>query len=61
MQIQPSPVPLANTGTTQSVVPEAPPAAKSDSARPVESAPKDPPPRFPYPDPDRGQKIDFEA
>ena len=42
MQIQPSPVPLANTGTTQSAVPEAPPAAKSDSARPVESAPKDP-------------------
>lgn len=62
MQIQPAPVPLANTGSVQSTAaPEAPAAAKPESARPVESAQKDPSPRFPYPDPDRGQRVNIEA
>ena len=62
MQIQPTTVPLANAGTTQSApVPEAPPAANAESARPVEATQKDPPPRFPYPDPERGQKVKIEA
>jgi hypothetical protein len=62
MQIQPGPVPLANTGTvaagnTQEVAP----VAKAETPRPVDAAPKDPPPRFPYPEPSRGQEIDIEA
>lgn len=62
MQIQPTTVPLANAGTTQAAsVPEAPSAANAESARPVEATQKDPPPRFPYPDPDRGQKVNIEA
>lgn len=59
MQIQPGPVPLANTGAeapgrTQEV-------GKAETPRPVDAAPKDPPPRFPYPEPNRGQAIDFEV
>ena len=62
MQIQPAPVPLANTGSVQTTAaPEASTAVTPESARPVESAQKDPSPRFPYPDPDRGQKVDIEA
>lgn len=62
MQIQTTTVPLANAGTAQAApTPEAPSAAGSESARPVESAQKDPSPRFPYPDPDRGQKVNIEA
>ncbi len=62
MQIQTAPVPLANSGSTQAAAaPEAPQAVKVESARPVEAAHKDPPPRFPYPDPSRGQKINIEA
>ena len=62
MQIQTTTVPLANAGTpSAAATPEARPAAGSETARPVESTQKDPPPRFPYPDPDRGQKINIEA
>ncbi len=62
MQIQTTTVPLANAGTTSApAAPEAQPAADAESARPVESTQKDPPPRFPYPDPNRGQKINIEA
>ena len=62
MQIQPTTVPLANAGTPQTATaPEAPLATGAESARPVESTQKDPPPRFPYPDPDRGQKVNIEA
>ena len=62
MQIQPAPVPLANTGAeaagkTQEVAA----VAKAETPRPVDAAPKDPPPRFPYPNPDRGQTVDLEA
>ena len=62
MQIQPTTVPLANAGAEQAAkVPEVPSVASSESARPVEATQKDPPPRFPYPDPDRGLKVNIEA
>ena len=62
MQIQPAPVPLANTGAeTAGRTQGTPAAAKADTPRPVDAAPKDPPPRFPYPEPIRGREIDIEA
>jgi len=62
MQIQPAPVPLANTGAEVAAkTAEVSTAAKAETPRPVDSVPKDPPPRFPYPDPDRGQTVDIEA
>lgn len=62
MQIQPAPVPLSNTGAeTAGRTQEVTAGAKAETPRPVDAAPKDPPPRFPYPDPDRGQTIDIEA
>lgn len=62
MQIQPAPAPLANTGAeapgkTQEVAA----GTKAETPRPVDAAPKDPPPRFPYPEPNRGQAIDLEV
>lgn len=62
MQIQPAPVPLANTGAEAAGrTQEVQPTAKAETPRPVDAAPKDPPPRFPYPEPDRGQTVDIEA
>lgn len=62
MQIQPAPAPLANTGTEAAGrTQEVPAVAKAETPRPVDAAPKDPPPRFPYPEPNRGQTIDIEA
>jgi len=62
MQIQPAPAPLANTGTEAAGrAQEVPAVAKAETPRPVDAAPKDPPPRFPYPEPNRGQTIDIEA
>lgn len=62
MQIQPAPVPLANTGAEAAGRPqEVRSTAKAETPRPVDAAPKDPPPRFPYPEPNRGQTIDIEA
>jgi hypothetical protein len=61
MQIQPTPAPLANTGSESAVRPqEVAPVAKAETPRPVDAAPKDPPPRFPYPEQNRGQSIDIE-
>jgi len=62
MQIQPAPVPLANTGAESAGKTQGTPSvAKAETPRPVDAAPKDPPPRFPYPEPSRGQEIDIEA
>lgn len=62
MQIQPAPVPLANTGAEAAAkTSEVTAASKAETPRPVDLVPKDPPPRFPYPDPDRGQTVDIEA
>lgn len=62
MQIQPAPVSLAIGGAeAASRSQEAPATAKAETPRPVDAAPKDPPPRFPYPPIDRGREIDFEA
>lgn len=62
MQIQPAPAPLANTGAESAAKTQGTPSvAKAETPRPVDAAPKDPPPRFPYPEPTRGQEIDFEA
>jgi len=62
MQIQPAPVPLANTGAeTAGKTQEVSAGAKAETPRPVDAAPKDPPPRFPYPEPNRGQSVDIEA
>ena len=38
-----------------------PQATKADTAHPVPPTYKDPPPRFPYPDPDRGNNLDIQA
>ena len=62
MQIQPAQAPLANTGSEAAVrTQEVQSTAKAETPRPVDAAPKDPPPRFPYPEPNRGQTIDIEA
>ena len=62
MQIQPAPVPLANSGAEAAGnTQEAPAVTKAETPRPVDAAPKDPPPRFPYPEPDRGQTVDIEV
>jgi hypothetical protein len=62
MQIQPAPAPLANTGAeTAAKTQGTPTVAKAETPRPVDAAPKDPPPRFPYPELSRGQEIDIEA
>jgi len=62
MQIQPAPVPLANTGSESAGTgQEVPAVAKAETPRPVDATPKDPPPRFPYPEPNRGQEIDIEV
>jgi len=68
MQIQPAPVPLANTGAEAAGrTQEVQSTTKAETPRPVdaapsaEAAPKDPPPRFPYPEPNRGQTVDIEA
>ena len=61
MQIQPAPVPLANTGAEVAGRTQEAPAAKAETPRPVDAAPKDPPPRFPYPPIERGREIDIEA
>jgi len=36
-------------------------AVKADTSTPVPPTFKDPPPRFPYPDPDRGNNLDIQA
>lgn len=62
MQIQPAPAPLANTGAESAVKTQGTPSvAKVETPRPVDAAPKDPPPRFPYPEQTRGQEVDIEA
>jgi hypothetical protein len=62
MQIQPMPVPLANSGSEAAGRPqEGPTVTKAETPRPVEGPYKDPPPRFPYPDQSRGHTVDFEA
>jgi hypothetical protein len=62
MQIQPAPVPLASTGSEAvSKTSEVSATAKTETPRPVDAAPKDPAPRFPYPEANRGQTIDIEA
>lgn len=62
MQIQPTPVPLAYGGPEAAGRPqEGSTTTKAETPRPVEAPFKDPPPRFPYPEPNRGQAIDIEA
>ena len=62
MQIQPAPAPLSNTGAEAAIkTSEVTTVAKAETPRPVEAATKDPAPRFPYPEPNRGQTIDIEA
>lgn len=62
MQIQPTPVPLANTGAESAAkASDVSAPAKAETPRPVDAAPKDPPPRFPYPEQNRGQTVDIEA
>jgi hypothetical protein len=62
MQIQPTPAPLAYSGSEAAARPqEGPTVTKAETSRPVEAAFKDPPPRFPYPAPDRGQAVDIEV
>jgi hypothetical protein len=62
MQIQPAPVPLANAGAEVTAkTSDVSATTKAETPRPVDSVPKDPPPRFPYPDPSRGQTVDIEA
>lgn len=62
MQIQPAPAPLANTGAESAAKAQGTPSvAKAETPRPVDAIPKDPPPRFPYPEPNRGREIDIEV
>ncbi len=62
MQIQPAPLPLANAGAEAAGrTAEVQSTVKAETPRPVDAAPKDPPPRFPYPEPTRGQTVDIEA
>lgn len=61
MQIQPTPAPLANIASEAGKTQAVPPVTKAETPRPVDAAPKDPPPRFPYPEPDRGHAIDIQV
>lgn len=62
MQIQPMPVPLATSGPEAAGRPqEGATVSKAETPRPVEAPFRDPPPRFPYPDPNRGGTVDFEV
>jgi hypothetical protein len=62
MQIQPAPVPLANSGAEAAArTQEVQSTTKAETPRPVDAAPKDPPPRFPYPEPSRGNQVDIEV
>lgn len=61
MQIQPTPAPLALSGSEAAGRPHEGNVAKAEIPRPVEAPFKDPPPRFPYPRQDRGQAIDIQV
>jgi len=62
MQIQPTLAPLAHSGPEATGRPqEGVTVAKAETPRPVDAPYKDPAPRFPYPEPDRGQAIDIQV
>jgi hypothetical protein len=62
MQIQPTLAPLAQSGPEATGRPqEGVTVAKAETPRPVEAPFKDPAPRFPYPEQNRGQAIDIQV
>jgi hypothetical protein len=62
MQIQPTPAPLAYSGPEAAGRPqEGPTVTQAETPRPVDAVFKDPAPRFPYPEPNRGQAVDIEV
>ena len=61
MEIQPTPVPLANPGSSPSRSDVSVQGVRSDDERAVENADAEERPRFPFPDPDKGRNVDLEV
>ena len=61
MEIQPTPVPLANPGSTASRSDVSAQGVRSDDERAVENTDGEESPRFPFPDPDKGKHVDLEV
>jgi len=61
MEIQPTPLPLANPSSSASRTDVSEQGVRSDDERAVENTDGESSPRFPFPDPDKGKHVDLEV